>query len=150
MYSLSGGCHCGNVRVDLELAREPATYRPRACDCDFCRKHAAAYLSDPQGTLTIRLRDASNTGSYRQGNSLAECLFCKNCGVLVGAIYRSGDRVIGVVNVKAIEGGTNFGMEQPVSPKALSGEEKIARWQDIWFSNVTIAIGEPPLGTQVS
>lgn len=139
MYSLNGGCHCGNVQVKLELTRQPAAYHPRACDCDFCRKHAAAYLSDPRGTLAIRVRDASNMGAYRQGNSLAECLVCRNCGVMVGVIYRRGGPVIGAVNVKAIEGGANFAAEQPVSPKALSGEEKIARWQDIWFPNVIIA-----------
>jgi hypothetical protein len=142
MYSLSGGCHCGNAQVRLELTREPASYRPRACDCDFCRKHGAAYLSDPRGTLAIRVRDASNMRAYRQGSSLAECLVCKNCGVMVGVIYRSDDRVIGAVNVKAIEGGTDFAAEQPVSPKALSGEEKIARWQDIWFPNVNIAFAD--------
>lgn len=138
MYSVSGGCHCGNVQVDLELTREPSSYSPRACDCDFCRKHGAAYLSDPQGALTIRIRDAADTKNYRQGNGLADCLFCKNCGVLVGAFYHGDDRVIGVVNVRAIAGGIQFAPEQSVSPKALSGDEKIARWQDIWFANVTI------------
>lgn len=138
MYKVSGGCHCGDVQLDLELTREPATYHPRACDCDFCSKHGAAYLSDPQGALTIRVRDASSTGSYRQGNSLAECLFCRNCGVLVGVIYRSDGGVIGAVNAKAIDGRTSFAAEQPVSPKMLSGDEKITRWRDIWFSNVTI------------
>lgn len=144
MYRVSGGCHCGNVQLDVELTHEPATYHPRACDCDFCRKHGAAYLSDPQGALAIRVRDAPNTGNYRQGASLAECLFCRNCGVLVGVIYRCDDRLIGAVNVKAIEGWTNFAAEKPVSPKVLSGEEKIRRWQDIWFPNVTISTIETP------
>lgn len=140
MYSVSGGCHCGNVQLEIELTREPGSYHPRACDCDFCGKHGAAYLSDPQGALTIRLRDASNTGYYRQGSSLAECLFCKNCGVLVGVVYRSHERVYGAVNVKAVGARTNFAAEQSVSPKVLSGAEKITRWQDIWFSNVTFAV----------
>jgi hypothetical protein len=82
-------------------------------------------------------------GAYRQGNSLAECLICRNCGVMVGVIHRSDDRVIGAVNVKAIEGGTNFAAAQAVSPKLLSGQEKIARWRDIWFPKVTIAITDP-------
>lgn len=144
MYRVNGGCHCGNVQLDLELTREPATYRPRACDCDFCRKHGAAYLSDPQGALSIRVRDASDTVNYRQGSGLAECLLCKKCGVMVAVIYRGDDRIIGAVNVKAIDGLTNFASEVPVSPKVLSAEEKIARWQDIWFPNVAIVIAEPP------
>ena len=63
---------------------------------------------------------------------------------MVAVLYRTDDRVIGAVNVNAIEGRTSFASEQPVSPKALSGEEKVARWQDIWFPNVTIVIAEPP------
>jgi hypothetical protein len=143
MYRVSGGCYCGNVQLEIELTREPGSYHPRACDCNFCSKHGAAYLSDPQGALTILVGDTSNTGYCRQGSSLAECLFCKNCGVLVGVVYRSDERVYGAVNVKAVEAPTNFAAEQPVSPKLLSGEEKITRWQDIWFSNVTITVANP-------
>ena len=143
MYTVNGGCYCGNVQLDIELTREPGSYHPRACDCDFCSKHGAAYLSDPQGALTVRVRDASNTGYYRQGSSFAEFLFCKNCGVLVGVAYRSDGRVYGAVNTRAVEARTKFAAEQPVSPKALSGAEKISRWQDIWFSNVTIPAANP-------
>lgn len=140
MYRVNGGCYCGNVQLEIDLTREPGSYHPRACDCDFCGKHGAAYLSDAQGSLTIRVRDASNTGYYRQGSSLAEFILCKTCGVLVGVVYRSDERVYAAVNVKAVTARTNFATERPVSPKLLSGAEKITRWQDIWFSNVTIAI----------
>lgn len=142
MQRVSGGCHCGNVGVDLEITREPFTYRPRACDCDFCRKHGAAYISDPQGALTIGIRDARQTVNYRQGSGRAECLFCSNCGVLVGALYRKENRIYGVVNVRIVADQTSFGAEQPASPKMLSESEKIRRWQEIWFANVTIAIAD--------
>ncbi|MDE2448005.1 MAG: aldehyde-activating protein [Gammaproteobacteria bacterium] len=138
MRKVSGSCHCGNVRVDLELAREPVTYHPRACDCDFCRKHGAAYVSDPQGSLSIRVRDAVSMSGYRQGSGAAECIFCRNCGVLIGVLYRSDGRIWGAINVKIVESLTTFGTEEVVSPKALSGNEKEKRWRDIWFSNVTI------------
>lgn len=42
MYRADGGCHCGNIKVDVELAAAPETYHPRVCDCDFFRKHGAA------------------------------------------------------------------------------------------------------------
>ena len=142
MYQVSGGCHCGNVCLHIELTQVPATYHPRACDCDFCSKHGAAYFSDPGGALTIRVRDASDTGYYRQGSSLAECLFCKHCGVLVGVVYRDDGRIYGAANVRAIQERTSFGDEQPVSPKALSDIEKITRWQNIWFSDVAIEMAE--------
>lgn len=143
MRKASGGCHCGDVRVDLELVREPVTYHPRACDCDFCRKHGAAYVSDPQGSLSIRLQDAGSMSSYRQGSGAAECIFCRNCGVLIGALYRSDGRIWGAINAKIVESPTSFGAEEVVSPKKLSGDEKEKRWQDIWFSDVTIGCAGP-------
>lgn len=143
MHKVSGGCHCGNVRVDMELPREPGTYHPRACDCDFCGKHGAAYVSDPEGSLSIRIQDARNSGNYRQGSGVAECILCRNCGVLIGALYGSGGRMWGAINARIVENRTIFGKEQAVSPKTLTGNEKEKRWQDIWFANVTITYDQP-------
>ncbi len=138
MQSLRGGCYCGNIRLQVELTHQPDHYHPRACDCDFCRKHGAAYLSDPLGSLGIRIADSRHSTAYRQGNELAEMLLCTRCGVLVGALYRSGGRIYGTVNANALEGPPQFGAEQPVSPKELAADEKIARWMKLWFGNVTL------------
>src|SRR4051794_20913048 len=103
MHSVSGKCHCGNIRVNVELAKEPERYQPRACDCDFCRMHGAAYVSDPNGSLTIRIADPGLTGRYRQGNALADMLLCTRCGVLAAALYSSDGQTQGTVNVRIIE-----------------------------------------------
>jgi hypothetical protein len=138
LTKLSGGCHCGNIQIELELTRAPGAYNPRACDCDFCTKHSAAYVSDPKGSLAIWIKDESKLGKYRQGNGIAEFLICSNCGVLVGVTYETEAWVYGAVNAKAIQGGKGFGPEQPVSPKTLSGDQKMSRWQDLWFPKVTM------------
>ena len=142
MSKISGGCHCGNILVDLELVRAPDSYHPRACDCDFCRKHNAAYVSDPQGSLALRINDERLSGRYRQGSGQAEFLFCGNCGVLVTVLYRNDGRLFAAVNAKAVAGGKVFGAEQCVSPKSLSAGEKVKRWQEVWFSSVSIVIAE--------
>jgi hypothetical protein len=138
MHSLSGGCYCGNVVLDLQLSKEPGSYQPRACDCAFCSKHGAAYISDAQGSLRIRIKDQGRSGTYRQGSELAEMLLCTQCGVLVGALYRPEGRIYATVNVRAVEGVESFGAQQPVSPKKLSPEAKISRWKDLWFSSVEL------------
>lgn len=138
MHTLSGGCHCGNILLDIGLPQALTSYRPRACDCDFCRKHSAAYISDPQGSLGINIKNEGQTGRYRQGSGQAEFLVCRNCGVLVGVLYMSEGRLYGAANARAVEGETGFGPEQPVSPKTLSAGDKAKRWQDVWFSNVTV------------
>ena len=139
MHTMTGACHCGNLQVAAKLSGLPAAYRPRACDCDFCRKHAAAYVSDPQGSLLIRVGDERAVTRYRQGNGLAEMLLCGNCGVLIGAVYQDERALYGVVNAKILDLWEDFGAAQVASPRTLSGDEKVSRWQGIWFSNVTIA-----------
>jgi hypothetical protein len=138
MHTLSGGCHCGNIGLELELTRRSDTYNPRACDCDFCRKHGAAYVSDPQGSLAIHIRDPQQIGKYRQGSGQAEFLVCQVCGVLAAVLYGSEGRLHAAVNAKAVEAKTGFGPEQPVSPKTLSAGDKAKRWQDVWFSKVAV------------
>jgi hypothetical protein len=138
MQKLSGGCHCRNILVKLQLARAAGAYRPRACDCDFCSKHGAAYVSDPHGSLIIQFKDERSVGRYRQGNALADLLLCRKCGVLIGALYDSGAGLYGAVNARVIDAGTKFGAQQTVSPQTLDAAAKAQRWQELWFPNVRI------------
>jgi len=142
MALLHGGCHCGNVAVQVQLSQPCGSYRPRVCDCGFCRKHAAAYLSDPHGSLLLHVRETVQLGSYRQGSGAAEMLVCRTCGVLLGAVCRDGDTVYGVVNSRVLEAPEGFGAEQDVSPQRLSREEKLQRWRQLWFARVTLAAAD--------
>lgn len=140
---LSGGCHCGNLRLRVQLTRAAGEYSPRACDCDFCRKHGAAWLSDPLGSLRLSVRDARELGKYAQGSGTAELLLCRRCGVLVAAcLAGAGGRLYGVANAQVLEHDAPFAAVQVVSPHQLSVEEKIRRWQQLWFSDVSIVAGE--------
>ncbi len=136
--ALRGGCHCGNISVQLRLTGTPEGYRPRSCDCDYCRKQGASYLSDPKGTLLIQIRSAHNTLAYRQGSAAAKFLLCSTCGVLVAVLYQDNCSVHAAVNVRALDPAIRFGPELPVSPQTLSVAEKLRRWREIWFSSVTI------------
>jgi hypothetical protein len=138
-YTLLGGCHCGSLAVEMILTQSPGAYAPRACDCGFCRKHGASYVSDPDGVLRIRVKDKRHLGRYRQGDGIAECLVCRNCGVLVAVVYFDAKRLLGTVNSNAIEE-MRFGEPTRVSPRLLSDGRKVARWKEIWFSDVDIHI----------
>jgi len=140
---ISGGCYCGNIHLAVKLTREPSDLRPRACDCDFCQKHGAAYVSDPQGSVTVRIQDERETARYHQGSGIAELLLCRTCGVLVGALYRDAERLFATVNFKTLDCRADFGAEQTVSPRKLAAQEKMQRWQDIWFGDVTVISAEP-------
>ena len=122
----------------MRLSRAADSYQPRACDCDFCTLHSAAYISDPQGALAIQVKDAGKLTRYRQGSGQAEFLLCAECGVLAAVVYEQGGRRYGAANVRAFEGGKPFGVSQAVSPKQLGADEKSARWQSVWFKDVAI------------
>jgi hypothetical protein len=122
----------------MELTRAPNEYGPRACDCDFCLKHGASYVSDPLGRLEIQFERERNISRYRQGSGNAECLVCRSCGVLVGACYRDRGRILATVNSRIFTEGPVFGPEVLVSPKALSEPDKIKRWDELWFADVTV------------
>ena len=144
-HHYAGGCYCGNIALEVELTEAAGAYRPRACDCDFCRRHGAAYLSDPRGRLAIRVERESELGRYRQGDGLAEFLLCRTCGVLAAATWSDHGRLYGVVNSRAVADLAGLGPETPVSPRTLSAEAKTERWKRLWFSDVTLRVAYAPL-----
>lgn len=140
MHQLTGGCHCGGITLQVRLTAATESYRPRRCDCDFCTKHKAAFISDPKGTLSIHLNDEQIRGRYFQGSNQAELLFCRNCGVFIGALYPSNGRLLGAVNVRVFDAAAKFGPEEVVSPKQLAPGAKAQRWQGLWFADVSVAV----------
>jgi hypothetical protein len=136
MPETSGGCYCGNIRIIASFSKNFAAFNPRACDCDFCRKHAAAYVSDPSGSLRIQIRNDLEINRFRQGSNAAEMLLCRTCGVMVGALYCESHRFFATLNVMALDSRLAFGPEQGVSPKLLMPDQKVRRWRELWFSDV--------------
>ncbi|MQR01511.1 aldehyde-activating protein [Glaciimonas sp. GS1] len=140
LYKLSGECHCGNINLDINLSKPPSSFQVRVCDCDFCRKHGAGFISDVHGSLLISVKHANQLGHYQQGSSLADFLFCKKCGVFMAVTFQSGGQLYSAVNSKAINENVVFGEIVPVSPKLLSALEKTDRWINNWFGDVSIQI----------
>jgi len=141
MYAIKGQCHCGKIQFSAELAQPLSTYSPRACDCEFCRMHDAAYVSDPLGQLQIRVTSASGLHTYRQGSGTAEFLLCPACGVLIAALYRDADSMLyAAVNARAVTDSAAFGNRSSVSPRLLSTEGKVKRWTEYWFARVDLTV----------
>lgn len=136
MHHIKGGCHCKNIRLEASLTQPLDSYSPRTCDCDFCRKHNASYVSDPNGSLRYHVKHPNSLGKYRQGSETADFLFCRDCGVLVGVLYQEQERLYAALNSLAVDEEAMFGAKSSVSPKTLSKEEKISRWKSVWFSDV--------------
>jgi hypothetical protein len=101
--NLRGSCHCGRIAVDLSTNRHPAIFNPRACQCGFCRRHAAAMISDPNGRLTIETSGESDD-IYRLGFGITDFHVCARCGVFVAATWQDqGNKMLGVVNIRVMD-----------------------------------------------
>lgn len=128
---LSGGCHCGALRWSFVTRQALDAFVPRACDCDFCTRHRAAWVSDPQGAL--RIAGASRAGRYRQGSGQAEFLFCGQCGVLVAVVCADEAGVLrGALNRNSFDLRDRLGNEAVASPQLLAADAKLARWSQVW------------------
>lgn len=146
--TLRGGCHCGRLRVAYSTAIDPSTVEPRACDCSFCEKHGAAYVSDASGQLSITVAEPRDLRRYRQGSNAAEFLICGQCGVLVAVVFEHAARLYGAVNARCLDASAGLGAVVPASPQWLAAEEKVARWLRLWVPDVQLVTGaSPPRGS---
>lgn len=140
MMQHKGGCHCGNLQCELVLTRPATRYEPRACDCAFCAAHGAAFVSDPDGALTISVDDATALSRYRHGTRQAEFLVCARCGVFLAVCLPQDDGLRATVNARALADFGAFGGSVSASPQRLAAEDRLARWRQLWFSNVTLSM----------
>ncbi len=99
--TILGGCHCGNLAFEMESDRAPEELPLRTCGCSFCTAQGAVYTSDSEGFVRFRARDPARVGRYRFGHGTADFLFCRDCGVYLGAVMTAKGRTSAVVNVKA-------------------------------------------------
>ncbi len=129
--TLTGSCHCGRVGAKLDITCAASECSPRACDCSFCRKHGAAWVSDPLGTLRVEARERDDLRTYRQGSDTADMLLCAQCGVLVAVVFAHRDGLFGAINAGCLDG-VALGAAVVVSPQRLSAAEKIERWRTLW------------------
>jgi hypothetical protein len=95
-----GTCHCEAIGFRYETAIAPSAWTMRACACRFCRCHAAATTSDPQGSLQLTCRDAAQLVRYRFGLGTADFCLCARCGVYLAAITADGG--FGILNTHAL------------------------------------------------
>lgn len=141
MPIVEGACHCGNISFVAEMPNILNTYQPRACNCQLCKAHGAAYVSDRQGKLQINIKDQAAVSRYRQGSQIADFLICKNCGVLTNVCYEEGGNIYASINASATRCSDDFAANQVIKLTQLTDEERIRRWKQVWFSNIRVEYG---------
>ena len=130
----TGGCHCGNLRIEFESAIDPAEIEVRACQCGFCRKHAARAVADPLGKLTVRVGDEARLNRYTFGYRTAEYLICRDCRVYVAAVTIGEESPRGIAMVNAMDHRQLFARPpMSVTFDAETRTERVERRRDRWM-----------------
>jgi len=134
MHELRGGCHCGNISVVYNTSISPEDARPRTCQCAFCRKHNTAAISDPDGDLTITVREGEKLSRYRFGLKTADFLVCRECGVYIGAFMHGADDSHGFATLMSavLDERARYCEGQPVSYTAEDKDGRLARRRKVW------------------
>lgn len=127
--SLRGSCHCGNLSYELTTNVPAAEIRARACDCRFCRIHAAANWSDPAGLVIIRAIDTQQLQKYRFALKTADFYLCRTCGSYLGAVLEDETGAWATINLRLAD--TEF-RSKPASYGAEDTAARIERRRRLW------------------
>jgi hypothetical protein len=137
-HRLRGSCHCGRLALTFSTRIAPERFSPRACDCSFCMRHGAAYISDPEGSLLIEARQADALARYSFGHGLARFLLCAQCGVLVAVLFENEGRTYASVNARCVD--AKFGEPKVASPQKLDAAQKRERWTRLMIPDVELRV----------
>lgn len=72
----SGGCHCGQVRYEVEMAIDNLL----SCNCSICAKKGHLLAFAPEANFRLISGDNS-LSDYQFNKKTIHHLFCKNCGI---------------------------------------------------------------------
>lgn len=78
-----------------------APLTPRACQCQFCRRHGARTVSDPDGRVELKLGPEAQR--YRFATETTDYLICGRCGVYVGAVAAIEGRTFATLNLNVFD-----------------------------------------------
>lgn len=85
MYKCEGGCHCGRVKINVEI---PASVTVNRCNCSICQKSGYLHLIVPAERFQLLSGEESLT-EYTFHTGVARHLFCKHCGIKSFYVPRS-------------------------------------------------------------
>lgn len=132
-----GGCHCGNLRLEMRLTQPPSEVRLRACGCSFCRMHQTRTCSDPNGSVEITAADWDLVERYRFGTATAEFLICRRCGVYIGAVCDTPAGTRAVINTNCLDDRTAFtGQPNPTDHDGETLDGRLSRRAANWTPTV--------------
>jgi len=96
----TGGCHCGNVRFEVEMTIDKLI----SCNCSICQKkgHLLAFAGEESFTL---LQGKDSLKEYLFNKKVIHHYFCTNCGIgPFGAGQKPNGEKSRAINVRCLDG----------------------------------------------
>lgn len=93
MQTLTGSCHCGAVRFEIDV--EDGLADLRRCDCSLCRRKGAVMASVPLDRLRV-IEGREMLTLYQWNTMVARHWFCRRCGIYTHHQRRSNPNEYGV------------------------------------------------------
>ncbi len=90
-----GGCHCGQVRYEVE--GEPVYHA--ICHCDACRASSGAPMVAWYAVKEAQFRLTSGEMSQYEGKAGSQRQFCPTCGT--GLFFRNAEVLPGLVDIQS-------------------------------------------------
>ena len=97
-------CHCGAVRLELQLP--DGLVDPRHCNCSMCKRRGAIVATVPLAALTV-LQGEEDLKVYQFNTNTAKHYFCGRCGIYTHHRRRSNPEQF-TFNVGCLEGVNPF------------------------------------------
>jgi hypothetical protein len=128
----TGQCHCGKLKASFETEKTPQELGVRTCQCEFCRRHGAVNISDPEGETIIDCAP-EDVLRYRFALRTADFLICRHCGVYIAAVTGEGDDIRSTVNVVGLRMNDFASIEEtPMQYGSETTDERIRRRANRW------------------
>jgi hypothetical protein len=137
--ALRGGCQCGNLQVVWKTV--DYSVAPRACQCEYCRRHGAAYVSKAGTAFSAHIARPAQYRVVHHGSGMAQFHECSHCGELVFVTAQLNGDCYGALNAACL--GNPLGFAEPVCVQlaAQTPEQKTQRWLETWCRPVRIRSG---------
>ncbi len=134
----TGQCRCGAIRYEWHTAQALSQKVARACQCSYCLSKDAAYLSEPDATLSIR-QQPDSTHKVQHGFKTCDFIECAHCETLVYVCCAIDDRLYAIINAATLDDQSQ--LTQPPVPMVFAEETsaaRTARRAKHWISHVHI------------
>ncbi len=141
---MEGACSCGNITFDWQPVLPLAT--PRACQCDYCQRQQAAYVSETQTGFSVYIRRRDSHRIVTHGTGSAQFHECTSCDMLVFVSSLIDGKCYGVINTRCLKA-DGIGVDYFDTAVAVSfaGEQlsiRLARRKKNWCKPVTVIHSE--------